>query len=36
MLAAAFGYIEPGQNPHDWGADAVIEHPDEILAWVAI
>lgn len=34
MLAAAFGYIEPHDDPHSWGADAVIEHPREILAWI--
>ncbi|MGQ0659011.1 MAG: phosphoglycolate phosphatase [Chromatiales bacterium] len=35
ILAAAFGYIEPEEDPYHWGADAVIEHPSEILAWVS-
>jgi len=34
MLAAAFGYIAPDDNPQSWGADAVIQHPREILAWI--
>ncbi len=23
-IAAAYGYIEPGDSPHDWGADSVV------------
>ena len=33
-IAAAYGYIMPGEDPRDWGADAVIEHPDEIRRWL--
>jgi phosphoglycolate phosphatase len=34
MLAAAFGYIEPHEDPNTWGAEAVVAVPDDILAWV--
>lgn len=34
MLAAAFGYIEPGDDPLSWGAEAVLEEPADILAWL--
>ncbi len=33
-LAAAYGYIIATDDPHAWGADAVIEHPDEIQQWL--
>jgi len=29
-LTALFGYIETGDTPERWGADAMIEHPQEI------
>lgn len=32
-LAALFGYISEGDDPADWGADGMIEHPLEILEW---
>jgi phosphoglycolate phosphatase len=31
VLAAAYGYLGVDGDPHAWGADAVIEHPLEIL-----
>jgi len=34
-LAAAYGYITPDDNPHDWGADAVVAHAEEIWQWLA-
>jgi phosphoglycolate phosphatase len=34
MLAAAFGYIEPTEDPAEWGADAVIATPAQILDWI--
>ena len=34
-LAALFGYLEPNAQVADWGADGVIEHPMEILTWLA-
>ncbi len=33
-LAALFGYIGESDRPQDWGADALIAHPGEILAWL--
>ncbi|MGZ5011875.1 MAG: HAD family hydrolase [Methylobacter sp.] len=34
-LAALYGYIKPGDTPETWGADALIESPDEISTWIA-
>lgn len=31
-IAALFGYIEPDDNPNNWHADALIQHPEELLA----
>jgi phosphoglycolate phosphatase len=31
VLAAAYGYLGVGGDPHAWGADAVIEHPLDVL-----
>jgi phosphoglycolate phosphatase len=33
-IAAAFGYIQSDDNPHDWGADAVVNHAEELHAWI--
>jgi phosphoglycolate phosphatase len=33
-IAAAFGYIQSDDNPHDWGADAVVHHAEELHAWI--
>ena len=33
-IAAAFGYLHAGDDPTNWGADAVIHHAGELLAWV--
>ncbi|MFP5504705.1 MAG: HAD-IA family hydrolase [Gammaproteobacteria bacterium] len=33
-LVALFGYIGDGDDPHDWGADALIETPEAILEWL--
>lgn len=33
-LVALFGYIGEGDDPHSWGADALVETPGEILAWL--
>ncbi|HSG66489.1 MAG TPA: HAD-IA family hydrolase, partial [Gammaproteobacteria bacterium] len=30
-IAAAYGYIRPHENPHRWGADAVIRRPTDLL-----
>jgi phosphoglycolate phosphatase len=34
-LAALYGYIKPGDTPETWGADALIESPDQISTWIA-
>lgn len=31
VIGASYGYIEPGMNAADWGADALAAHPLEIL-----
>ena len=33
-LAVSWGFIVDEDSPHDWNADAVIDHPSEILAWM--
>lgn len=33
-LAAVYGYINPGDNPETWDADALIESPEQILTWI--
>lgn len=33
-LAAAYGYIAPGEAPDDWGADAVVKSAQEIGEWL--
>lgn len=34
VLAAAYGYLGVDGDPHSWEADAVIEHPREILNYL--
>lgn len=34
-LAAIYGYINLGDNPETWGADALIEFPEQISTWIA-
>ncbi|MGD8644470.1 MAG: HAD-IA family hydrolase [Chromatiales bacterium] len=33
-LVARYGYIEADEQPEDWGADALIDEPREILDWL--
>lgn len=33
-LVALYGYIATTDHPATWGADGMIEHPDEIIAWL--
>jgi N-acetyl-D-muramate 6-phosphate phosphatase len=33
-LVALFGYLDPTDRPHAWGADGLIERPVEILDWL--
>ncbi len=35
-VAAAYGYFDASENPNQWGADAVIEHPQELSELMAI
>jgi phosphoglycolate phosphatase len=33
-LAALYGYINPGDTPETWGADALIESPEQLALWI--
>ena len=33
-LAALYGYINPGDMPETWGADALIESPEQLTVWI--
>ena len=33
-LVALFGYIGNGETPQDWGADALVTTPGEIIDWI--
>lgn len=33
-LAASYGYIVDQENPHDWGADGVVDQAIDILPWL--
>lgn len=33
-IAAAYGYIEPGDNPGDWGADALVDNSTELAGLI--
>ncbi|MBI2383999.1 MAG: phosphoglycolate phosphatase [Gammaproteobacteria bacterium] len=35
VAAAAWGYIGVGESPADWGADALIERPEQLTALIA-
>ena len=35
-LAAAWGYLGETQPIGDWGADAIIEDPSELLNWLGL
>lgn len=34
MLVALWGYLAGDADPRDWGADALLASPDELLAWL--
>jgi 2-phosphoglycolate phosphatase len=34
MLAATWGYLGVGESVHDWGADALVDAPSQVLAWL--
>jgi len=33
-LAATYGFLKPDDQPENWGADALIDHPLAILDWI--
>ncbi|MEW6765325.1 MAG: phosphoglycolate phosphatase [Pseudomonadota bacterium] len=33
-IAAAFGYVLEDDDPHAWGADAVVNHAEELHGWI--
>ncbi len=33
-LAALYGYLKPGDTPETWGADALIESPEQLTTWI--
>ena len=33
-LAALYGYVKPGDVPETWGADALIESPEQLATWI--
>ena len=33
-LVARFGYIGPDDRPEHWGADGLLDHPEELLTWL--
>jgi 2-phosphoglycolate phosphatase len=35
-LAAAWGYLGRDESVHDWNADAVLAHPEELLNWLGM
>lgn len=34
-LVAGYGYLDPDDDPRTWGASAIIDHPSELLVWLA-
>ncbi len=34
-LAALYGYLKPDDNPDTWGADALIESPEQLTSWIS-
>ncbi len=33
-LVAGYGYLSADDQPHQWQADAVVSHPEEIIDWL--
>jgi len=33
-LAAVYGYLKPDDTPTNWGADALIESPEQLTSWI--
>ncbi len=36
VVAAQYGYLEPGSDPSLWGADALVAHPMELLTLIGL
>jgi phosphoglycolate phosphatase len=34
-LVALYGYLKPTDTPETWGADALIESPEQLAAWIS-
>jgi len=34
-LAAAYGYLAPDEDPFSWGADEVLQTPNDLLKWLS-
>jgi len=35
-LLASYGYIDSAQTPINWGANGIVEGPEEILDWIGV
>jgi N-acetyl-D-muramate 6-phosphate phosphatase len=35
-LAALYGYLQADDQPENWGADGLLEHPQQLLQWLRI
>jgi hypothetical protein len=35
VVVAGYGYLGDGPPPSQWGADAILDSPGEIDAWIA-
>ena len=35
-LVASWGYLGEGAPPHEWGADAILDTPSELLNWLGV
>lgn len=33
-LAACYGYIGPDEDPYTWGADGLVNRPEDVLSWI--
>lgn len=33
-LAATYGYLKPDDKPSEWGADALIDSPEQLTEWI--
>jgi phosphoglycolate phosphatase len=33
-LAAVYGYLQPNDQPENWGAEALIHSPAQLLTWL--